>query len=593
MKPLSSIFRCTAFVLAIPAAACSSTSTPRVTRIDPIQTTSVAAATNRETGATSSHETLRADHGMVVSATAVASEVGRDVLRNGGNAVDAAIATAFALEVTYPFAGNIGGGGFMVVRFPDGRATTFDFREKAPLKANSRMFLDSAGAYSSAIHHNSHLAVGVPGTVAGLALAHAKYGKASWSELVRPSVRLAETGITMTPTLARSLSGNLRSFQQYPASVAAYSKNGVAYEAGEVFKQPDLARTLSHIMIQGRDGFYTGETARLLAAEMRRGGGMITEIDLAKYQAKERPALHGTYKGYDVIGMAPPSSGGVAAIEMLNMLEGYDLKGMGYMSPAYIHHVTEVMRRSYEDRAKFLADPDFNDVPIARLTSKAYATTLKGTINETKASISTTSDIDVPNESDFTTHFSVVDKDGMAVSMTYTLEAGYGSKIVVPGAGFFLNNEMGDFNPAPGLTTEAGLIGTSPNLARPQQRMLSSMTPTILAKDGRLVAVIGSPGGRTIINTVLCVALDIMEFGMPIQAAVDAPRMHHQWLPDQLTIETDGATPETVTALQAMGHIVKVQGRQGSVHAIAIDPVTGQRIGAPDKRDGDAAAAGH
>jgi gamma-glutamyltranspeptidase/glutathione hydrolase len=564
-----------------------------VQRIDPIQTTSVAAASSAAGAA--SHETLRSQHGMVVSATGVASEVGRDVLRNGGNAVDAAIATAFALEVTYPFAGNIGGGGFMVVRFPDGRATTFDFREKAPLKANPRMFLDSTGTYSSAIHHNSHLAVGVPGTVAGLALAHDKYGKTSWSELVRPSVRLAESGITVTPSLARSLSNNLNAFKRYPASVAAYSKEGVPYAAGDLFKQPDLAHTLQRIMNRGRAGFYEGETAKMLADEMRRGGGWITEEDLAKYQARERPAMKGTYKGYDVIGMMPPSSGGVGVIEMLNILEGYDLKGMGFMSAPYIHHVTEAMRRTYLDRARFLADPDFNDVPIARLTSKDYAIRQRATINETKASISNTSDVEgtVPGESDYTTHFSVVDKDGMAVSMTFTLEAGYGSKIVVPGAGFFLNNEMGDFNAGPGLTTEAGLIGTTPNLARPQQRMLSSMAPTIIARNGKLVAVIGSPGGRTIINTVLCVALDIMEFGMPIDKAVAAPRMHHQWLPDQLTIETDGATPDVVAALEAMGHKVRVSGRQGSVHAIAIDPVTGERIGAPDKRDSDGSAAGH
>jgi gamma-glutamyltranspeptidase/glutathione hydrolase len=584
--------RITSLLVSLAVVACSSASTPRVVRVDPVQTTSVAAAA---AGAASSatHETLRSDNGMVVSATAVASEVGRDVLRNGGNAVDAAVATAFALEVTYPFAGNIGGGGFMVIRFPDGRATTFDFREKAPLKAFAKMFLDSTGTYSSAIHHNSHLAVGVPGTVAGMAAAHAKYGKASWSELVRPSVRLAETGITVTPTHARSLSGNLRAFQRYPASVAAYSKDGVPYEAGELFKQPDLARTLSRIMLEGRDGFYRGETARLLAEEMKRGGGMITEEDLAKYQAKERTALRGTYKGYEVIGMAPPSSGGIGVIEMLNILEGYDLSKMGYMSAPYIHHVTEAMRRSYMDRAKYIADPDFSDVPVARLTSKEYAATLRATINDEKASISMVSDINVPAESDFTTHFSVVDKDGMAVSMTYTLEAGYGSKIVVPGAGFFLNNEMGDFNAAPGLTTEGGLVGTNPNLARPQQRMISSMTPTIIAKDGKLVAVIGSPGGRTIINTVLCVALDIMEFGMPIQDAVKAPRMHHQWLPDQLTIEDAGVTPAVLEQLKAMGHNVRAQGRQGSVHAIGIDPVTGQRIGAPDKRDGDGSAAGH
>jgi gamma-glutamyltranspeptidase/glutathione hydrolase len=577
--------------LALAAPACSST--PQVQRVPPVQTVSVGAGSARSAGAPASHETVTADHGMVVSATAVASEVGRDVLRNGGNAVDAAVATAFALEVTFPFAGNIGGGGFMVIRFPDGRSTTFDFREKAPLAAHSRMFLDSAGNYSSAIHHNSHLAVGVPGTVAGLAAAHDKYGKTSWSELVRPSVRLAESGITVTPSLARSLKGTLRSFERYPASLAAYSKNGVPYEAGETFKQPDLARTLARIMLEGRDGFYRGETARLIAEEMKRGGGMITEEDLAKYQAVERAPIRGTFHGYDIIGMAPPSSGGVGVVEMLNILEGYDLEGMGFMSAPYIHHVTEAMRRSYRDRAQYLADPAFSDPPIARLTSKEYAAAQRATIDENNASISNTSDITTGSESNYTTHFSVVDADGMAVSMTYTLEAGYGSKITVPGAGFLLNNEMGDFNPAPGLTNENGLIGTTPNLARPEQRMLSSMSPTILAKDGKLVAVIGSPGGRTIINTVLCLALDIMEFHIPIQAAVDAPRMHHQWLPDQLTIEANGATPEVVAQLEAMGHKVRVRGQQGSAHSIGIDPNTGKRIGAPDKRDGDGAAAGY
>jgi gamma-glutamyltranspeptidase/glutathione hydrolase len=583
------IIRGLTLVLALAVPGCSG-SAPAVQRIDPVRTTSVAAAAT--TGA-ASHETVRAEHGMVVSATALASEVGRDVLRDGGNAVDAAVATAFALEVTYPFAGNIGGGGFMVIRLPDGRATTFDFREKAPLKANPRMFLDSAGKYSSAIHHNSYLSVGVPGTVAGLAAAHAKYGRASWSELVRPSVRLAETGITMTPSLASSLTGAIRSFARYPATVAAYSNHGVAYKAGETFRQPDLARTLSRIMLEGRDGFYRGETARMLAAEMKRGGGLITEADLAKYEAKERAPIRGTYRGYEFISMPPPSSGGVAIVEMLNILEGYDLKKMGHNSAPYIHHVTEAMRRAFMDRAKYLGDTDFNEVPIARLTSKEYAAGLRYTINEEKASISNVSDINVANESEHTTHFSVVDKDGMAVSVTYTLEAGYGSGITVAGAGFLLNNEMGDFNAAPGLTTETGLIGTSPNLARPQQRMLSSMSPAIIAKDGKLVAVIGSPGGRTIINTVLCVALNIMDFGMPIQQAVDAGRLHHQWLPDRLTIEANGATPAVVDQLKMMGHNVVMAGRQGSAQSIGIDPVTGERIGAPDRRDADAGAAGH
>ena len=581
---MTNLFRRTALLATLAALACSG---PQVRPAAPV----VGIPAN---AAAPSHQPATTDHGMVVSATADASQVGRDILAAGGNAVDAAVATAFALEVTYPVAGNIGGGGFMVIRLPNGTATTFDFREKAPAKSHPRMFLDENGRFSAKIRHESYLSVGVPGSVAGLAAAHAKYGKLPWSELVRPAVRLAEQGITVTPTLAGSLRSAMRDFSAYPASMAAYTKNGTAYAAGELFKQPDLARTLARIMLEGRDGFYRGETARLLAEEMRRGGGWITEPDLAQYQAVERPAVRGTFRGYDVIGMGPPSSGGVGVIAMLNTLEGYDLKSMGYMSAPYIHHVAEAMRRSFLDRARYLADPDFTTVPIARLTSKEYAAQQRTTIDPQRASLSTPSDASIAPESDHTTHFSVVDRDGMAVSLTTTLEDLYGSKITVPGAGFLLNNEMGDFNAGPGLTDETGLIGTTPNLARPQQRMLSSMSPTILAKDGKLVAVIGSPGGRTIINTVLSIALDIMEFGMPIDKAVASPRMHHQWLPDRISIEGNGATADVVRALELMGHRVNVGGRQGSAHSIGIDPVTGKRIGVPDSsRDGDGSAAGH
>ena len=540
------------------------------------------------------HEAVRAAHGMVVSASSVASRAGMEVLRSGGNAVDAAIATGFALAVTHPTAGNIGGGGFMLIRFPDGRATAIDFREKAPAAAQAKMFLDSNGEYSSRIHHNSHVAVGVPGTVAGFAKAHETYGRTEWQRLVQPAVSLAANGFEVSPNLARSLSGALRSMESYPASVAAFSMKGTPYEAGQTLKQADLAKTLERIMSQGRDGFYEGETARLLAAEMKRGGGLITEQDLANYEAKERTPIRGTYRGYEIISMAPPSSGGVALVEMLNILEGYDLNAMGAMSAPYVHHVVEAMRRAYRDRAQYLGDTDFAEVPIARLTSKEYAAELRGTIDEKKATPSSVDDIMVADhESLETTHYSVVDGDGMAVSVTYTLEAGYGSKIVVPGGGFLLNNEMGDFNAAPGLTTEDGRIGTPANLARPGQRMLSSMTPTILAKDGKLVAVVGSPGGRTIINTVLAVVLNIIDFGRDIEAAVAAPRMHHQWLPDRLSIEADGVTDDVIATLVSMGHDVRVGGRQGAANSIMIDPKTGERVGAADPRDADAGAAGH
>jgi gamma-glutamyltranspeptidase / glutathione hydrolase len=536
---------------------------------------------------------VRAQHGMVVSANAIASRAGMDVLRAGGNAVDAAIATGFALAVVHPTAGNIGGGGFMVIRFPDGRSTAIDFREKAPLLAHPEMWVDpETGEYSSRRHHNSHLAVGVPGTVAGFDYAHRQYGTAEWSQLVAPAIALARDGFELSTGLARSIANVLPAMEQYPASVAAFTRNGTPYQAGETWRQPELAAVLERIRSERRDGFYTGRTAELIAGEMQRGGGIISTEDLALYQPRERTPVHGTYRGYDIISMPPPSSGGVALVQMLNIVEGFDLHGMGHNTAPYMHHLAESMRRAYADRARFLADPDFVDVPVDRLTSKEYAALLRQQIDATRATPSAPSDIALPVESDETTHYSVVDANGMAVSVTYTLEAGYGSKIVVTGGGFLLNNEMGDFNARPGLTTEAGLIGTEPNLARPEQRMLSSMTPTIIARGNDLVAVIGSPGGRTIINTVLQMVLNIVDHGMDIQQAVDAPRMHHQWLPDRISLEAD-AGEAAAERLRAIGHEVRIAGRQGSVHAIMIDPSTGERLGAPDRRDADAGAAGH
>lgn len=529
---------------------------------------------------------------MVVSASALASAAGRDVMAAGGNAVDAAVATGLALAVTYPTAGNIGGGGFMVIRMPDGKSTTIDFREMAPKAAKPEMFTDSAGAYSARLHHNSLMSVGVPGTVAGFAFAHHKYGKTKWAAVVEPAVRLAKDGFNAPKGLAASLGRALtNNFKNYPASVAAYSKNGTAYAEGERITLPDLARTLERIRDNGKDGFYKGETARLLAAEMTRGGGLITKEDLANYVAKERPAITSKYRGYDVISMAPPSSGGVAMTQMLNILEGFDLAGSAHNSPHYVHLVAEAMRRAFLDRARFLGDPDFTKAPIARLMSKEYASTLRNTILPDKATPSAPSQITQAYESDETTHFSVVDASGMAVSVTFTLEAGYGLGAVVPGAGFLLNNEMGDFNGKPGVTDSTGLIGTEPNLARPGKRMLSSMTPTIVAKDGKLVAVVGSPGGRTIINTVLQVVLNIIDFRMPIQEAVNAPRFHHQWLPDVLSFERNGISEVNVKSLEAMGYRLRAGGNQGTAHSIMVDATTGARVGAPDARDTDAGAA--
>jgi len=539
------------------------------------------------------HDTQRAQDGMVVSANAIASEIGAQVLRDGGNAVDAAVATGFALAVVHPTAGNIGGGGFMVIRFPDGSTTALDFREKAPLAAYPEMFLDENGEYSRDIHHNSHLAVGVPGTVAGFAMAHEKYGTGEWNRLVSPAIDLADGGFQLSEALAGSFEYAVRSMERYPASLAKFTKDGEPYQAGDLWVQPDLASTLERIRDQGRDGFYLGETARLIAQEMERGGGMITEEDLARYEAQERTPIHGTYRGYDIISMPPPSSGGTAVVEMLNILEGYDLAEMDHNSATYVHYLVEAMRRAFRDRARYMADTDFADPPLDRLTSKEYAAGLREEIQPHQASVSEPSDVTLPDESPETTHFSIVDAEGMAVSVTYTLEAGYGSKIVVPGGGFLLNNEMGDFNAAPGLTTATGLIGTEPNLARPEQRMLSSMTPTILARDGQLFAVVGSPGGRTIINSVLQVTLNLIDFGMTMQEAVDAKRIHHQWLPDQIRGEEGAVSAEAAQALEDMGYTLALRGTQGRTHCIRLDPDTGELVGAPDPRDPDSGAAGY
>ncbi len=535
---------------------------------------------------------IESNGGMVVSASALASQTGRDVLKAGGNAIDAAVATGFALAVTYPTAGNIGGGGFMVIRFPDGRSTAIDFREKAPARASATMFTDSSGAYSARTHHNSHVSVGVPGTVAGFAHAHGKYGKTPWKQLVQPAATMAGEGFEIPTGLAASLAGARNKLGAFPASVAAYYKNGTPFAAGERLVLGDLAKTLERVRDQGRDGFYRGTTAQLIAAEMARHGGLITEADLAAYEPAERTTVRGTYRGYEIISMPPPSSGGTAMIEMLNILEGYDLKSLGHNSPQYVHYLVESMRRAYRDRAQFMGDPDFITPPVSRLTSKEYAAEQRHTIDPAKASPSAPSDIAQRPESEQTTHYSVVDKDGLAVSVTYTLEVGYGLGAVVDGAGFLLNNEMGDFNGKPGLTDSTGLVGTTPNIAQPGKRPLSSMTPTIVAKDGKLVAIVGTVGGRTIINTVMEVVLNLIDFQMAPQDAVNALRFHHQWLPNTLSMESRGTTPALPQALEGMGHVVRLGGNQGAAHSIFVN-TAGRRFGAADPRDRDAGARGH
>jgi gamma-glutamyltranspeptidase/glutathione hydrolase len=535
---------------------------------------------------------FRAKLGMVVSQSDIASQVGFQVIRDGGNAVDAAVATAFALAVTHPTAGNIGGGGFMVFRSAAGEATTFDFRETAPAGSNPIMWLVD-GKYDSQLHHNSHRAVGVPGTVAGFHLAWQKLGSKPWKDLVTPAVKLARDGFEISDGLARSLERTLDNFKKYPASLAQFSKNGVPYQAGEILKQPDLAKTLERIADKGPAGFYEGETAMLLEKEMKANGGLITREDLKNYQAKQRTPIKGTYRGYEVIGMPPPSSGGIAVQMILNILESHDIKPDGFGSAKNLHLIIESMRRAFADRAQYLGDPDFvSTMPIDRLLSKPYAAELNKTINPDKASKSSPSNFTWTHESDETTHFSIVDSQRNAVAVTYTLEAGYGSKIVAPGTGFLLNNEMGDFNAGPGLTDEQGLIGTEPNLARPGKRMLSSMSPTIIAKDGKLFMVTGSPGGRTIINTVLMTILDVIDFGMNAQEAVDAGRIHHQWLPDRLSYEENGFSPDTIAKLKAMGHTVQQGGNQGVAQVIVYNQKDDMLEGGLDRRADDVGAAG-
>ena len=534
---------------------------------------------------------VRAKKGMVISANAMASQIGAEVLKEGGSAVDAAVATAFALAVVHPSAGNIGGGGFMVVRTASGAAAAYDFREMAPSASSPTMFLN-AGKYDADLHHNSYLSIGVPGTVAGLHLAWTEHGKLPWKRLVDPAVKLARDGFPISVALARSLAGTIPQFKRSPAALAQFSKKGEPYEAGELLRLPDLARTLLRIADKGAAGFYQGETAELIAADMNAHGGLITLDDLRNYQAKRREPIRGTYRGYEVLSMPPPSSGGTALVEMLNVLEGYDLKASGFGSADTIHLVAESMRRAYADRAQNMGDADFNPpLPIDRLTSKDYAAALRKTISRTRASKSSPTSFMWPTESNETTHLSIVDEQRNAVSMTFTLEGGFGSRMVVSGAGFLLNNEMGDFNAGPGLTTAEGLIGTPPNMAAPGKRMLSSMSPSILAKDGTLAMVTGTPGSRTIINTVLLTILNVVDFGMNAQEAVDAGRFHHQWLPDRITYEKYAFSPDTVSILKARGHDLREADAQGVAEVIVVDPGAGVLEGGLDRRQADGGVA--
>ena len=537
---------------------------------------------------------LRVKNGIVTSASRLASQAGVDTMQAGGNAVDAAIATAFALAVTWPTAGNIGGGGFMVYHGEDGDATTFDFREKAPLAATERMFLGLDGEIVANSNHRGALSVGVPGTVAGLWKAHQERGSLPWAQLVAPAIKLAREGIPITYSLQSGFARNKSRFDLYPSSRAKFLKaDGTAYELGELWVQEDLAHTLELIQANGRDGFYKGENAKRLADYMAANGGIITEEDLELYQPVEREPIRGNYRGYEIVSMPPPSSGGVALVQMLNILEGYDLSAMGHNSSAYLHVLTESMRRAYADRAEHLGDPDFNEgMPLERLMDKDYAAKLRSTIDMAKADVSDPTKFAEPYESEETTHFSVVDSEGNMVSMTYTLEYGYGSAMVVAGGGYLLNNEMGDFNAMPGVTNARGAIGTAPNLVAPEKRMLSSMTPTIVAKDGKPFFTAGSPGGKTIINTTMQLILNVIDHDMNIAESVEAGRIHHQWLPDVTSIEERAVSADSLRLYEALGHPVRVRGAQGAAMAVYHDREAGLFLGASDSRRGDGAAVG-
>ncbi len=543
-------------------------------------------------GWTASPAPVRARQGMVVSVDAQASRIGVEVLKQGGNAVDAAIATAFALAVTYPAAGNLGGGGFLLLRFKDGRATFLDFRERAPAAASRDMYLDASGNVVPEASTVGVRAAAVPGTVAGLEYASRNYGRLRWRRLVAPAVALARKGFPVSFELAESLSSpqTVERLSRFPASNRIFLRNGLHegrfYRPGERFVQLDLARTLERIRRRGARDFYRGYTARKLAAFMQKQGGLITLADLRNYQVVEREPITGTYRGYQITSAPPPSSGGVVLLQMLNILEGVGLVEKGALSADAIHWTVETMRRAFADRARYLGDPDFVRIPIRGLTDKKYAETLRASIDPERATPSrvVAAGDPLPFEAGETTHLAVVDGEGNAAALTYTLNDLYGCGVTVEGLGFLLNNEMDDFTAKPGVPNDAGLIQGEVNRIAPGKRPLSSMTPTMVARDGKLVLVVGSPGGPSIISTVLNVVLSIIDHKMDVQRAVDAPRFHHQWLPDSIGMEP-GFSPDTLALLRARGHQIDIRDYFGDAHSIAVSS-DGWLLGAADPRRG-------
>lgn len=527
-------------------------------------------------------------NGMVVSVDQFASQVGIDILKKGGNAVDAAVAVGLALAVTYPFAGNIGGGGFMIIRFPEtGESVAVDFREMAPGQATQDMYLDEEGERERSKSTLGHLAVGIPGTIKGFDLALKTYGRLSWKEVIEPAVRLADEGFALTEDRASSFNSLRERYGNFAELIKIFSKSdGTDFEEGDIFVQQELAESLKQIAEDGPDAFYKGKIADLIVLDMEKHGGLITKEDLANYKAHIRKPLKGNYRGFEIVSMPSPSSGGTALIEMLNILEGFELGTMKRYAPQTIHLIAETMKLAFLDRARHLGDGDFVTLPVERLISKEYAESVRKKIRLDKAvpSEELGEDILTLEKGNDTTHYSVIDSDGLAVATTYTLNNGFGAKVIAEGTGILLNDEMDDFNSKSGYTNDRGSIGTDANLIRPYKRMLSSMTPTLVVKDGKTLMITGSPGGRTIINTVLNIIINVIDFDMNIQDAVDAARMDHEWMPDRLSIEEFVLSKRLVRSLESLGHTLRKVSRQGDAHSIFIDPISGLYIGAADKR---------
>ncbi len=528
-------------------------------------------------------EPVRAPHAMVVTIEPHATEAGVAVLRSGGNAVDAAVAVGFALAVTHPSAGNLGGGGFMLIRLADGRTTFIDFRERAPLRAQRDMYLDAEGKVTRDCNIG-YRASGVPGTVRGLELAHRRYGSKPWPQLLGPALELAAKGFRVPYSLARDLKANQERLNRFDESRKIFLRNGHLYEPGELFKQPELARTLKRLSRSGARDFYEGKTARLIASDMRAHGGLITLDDLTQYHVVERAPLVGTYRGYSIITAPPPSSGGVGLLQILGMLESTSFEQAGAGSALATHYMAEAMRRYFADRSRYLGDPDFQPVEVGELLDLRYVAGRRQSIDPDHATPSASLGPGslATRESGQTTHYSIVDASGNAVSVTYTLNGGYGSGVTVAGTGVLLNNEMDDFSLKAGAPNYGGLTyAGEANAIQPRKTPLSSMTPTIVLREGRLFAVLGSPGGPTIINTVLEVLVNLIDFKMNVADAVNFPRFHHQWLPDELQVER-GFSPDTIERLQGRGHTVKVVSSQGEVAAIVVSG--GHLEGAADPR---------